>query len=59
MDLINPNYNKIKQKIIKCYEIIYENDNDIKIRLLGILDEYCNKHKNLNINKNELFDYLK
>jgi len=58
MDLINPNDNEIKQKIIKCYEIIYENNSEIKLKLLSIVDLYCNKHENLNINKNDLFDYL-
>jgi len=55
--LINPNDDEIKQQIIKCYEIIYENNDDYKIRFLQIVDKYCNNFKN--IDKNELIDYIK
>jgi len=54
--LINPNDDEIKQKIIKCYDIIY--NNDIKQKLIGVVYRYSNNYKNLNIDKNDLIDYL-
>jgi len=56
--LINPNDEGIKQKIIRCFYIIYENDENIKQPFLFIIDRYCEKHKILNIDKDELIKYI-
>ena len=54
--LINPNDEEIKQKIIKCYDIIYENE--YKSTFLDVIDRYYEKHKILNIDKDKLIKYI-
>lgn len=53
------NKDKIKEDALRCYNFIYENDKEIKSRVLEIVNRYCDRYKRLEIDKEDLIKYLK
>jgi hypothetical protein len=60
---LNPNDIEIKNKIIKTLDMIYDNDYCVsyynKKNFIINVNFYCENHSNLNINKNDLLEFIR